>query len=186
VGNAAGSVAAVTITNTAYEIYQYYYDQLPVANNSVLLPVTDLATVYELKQTIQSNIPVGMDFGYQYVNFRNILSTLMVYVNTGATGARGVGADVNYFSLMAANTTNIWKKTPALLALENRNFFSADWPPGVYYFGSRMKPIITTQYGNMQLILNAAVAASGAYQLVGIEDFALIQTLSMAGSLPTS
>jgi hypothetical protein len=186
VGATAGSVSAVSISNTLINVTQYYYDQLPQGPQGVLLPVTDLATIYELKFSPQSAIQANTDFGYQYANYRNFLSTFVVYVNTAAGGLRGVGADVNFFSLQSANTTNIWKKTPALLALENRNFFSTDWPPGVYYFGSRQKPISTTQYGNMQLIMNAATAATGAYQLVGVEDFALIQTLSMAGSLPSA
>jgi P3 major capsid protein len=186
VGAAAGSVSAVSITNTAYNIYQYYYDQLPISSNGVLLPVTDLATVYELKSTLVNSIQANQDFGYQYANFRNFLSTIAVYVNTGATGARGVGADINYWALQAANTTNIWKKVPGLVAHEFRNFFSTDLPPGCYYFGTRQKPIITTQFGNMQLILNASTAGAANYELVAVEDFALIQTLSMAGSLPTS
>lgn len=186
VGHAAGSVALVTITNTAFNIWQYYYDQLPIGKQGVLLPVTDLATIYEMKSTIQSSIQANQDFGYQYANFRNFLSTIVTYVNTAATGARGVGADINYWSLQAANTTNIWKKTPYLLALEFRNFFQTDLMPGTYYFGTRQKPIITTQYGNMQLILNALTANTGAYTINMVEDFALIQTLSMAGSLPTS
>lgn len=186
VGSGAGSVAAVTITSTAYTIYQYYYDQLPVGPSGLLLPITDMATIYELKSTLQNTVQANQDFGYQYSNFRNFLSTCAVWVNTGATGARGVGADINYWALQSANTTNIWKKEPALLALENRNFLSVDFPPGVYYFNSRRHPIVTTQYGNMQLILNASTAAAGNYELIGVEDFALIQTLSMAGSLPTS
>jgi hypothetical protein len=185
VGAAAGSVAAVTST-TNLTVYQVYYDQLPVGNQGVLLPVTDLATIYELKQTIQNNIPAGQDFGYQYANFRDFLSTTVVYVNTGAGGLRGVGGDINYWALQSANFTNIWKDEPALIALKTRNFLQSDLPPGVYYFGTRDKPISTTQYGNMQLILNAITAATGNYQLVGVEDFALVQTLSMAGSLPTS
>lgn len=185
VGATAGSVAAVTITSTTFNVYQYYYDQLPVMNNAVLLPVTDLATIYELKYSTISGATTNQDFGYQYSNFRNILSTIAGYVNTAATGARGVGADINTWSLQAANTTNLWKKTPALLALEFRNFFSTDLPPGFYYFGTRKKPVITTQYGNMQLINNPAIAGAGNYTLVAIEDFALVQTLSMAGSLPT-
>ena len=186
VGASAGSIAAVSISNTLVNVWQYYYDQLPVGPQGTILPVTDLATIYELKTTTQSSIQANTDFGYQYANFRNFLSTSVVYVNTAAGGLRGVGADINFWSLQSANTTNIWKKTPALLALEFRNFFQTDLPPGCYYFGSRAKPIATTQYGNMQLILNAITAASGAYQLVGVEDFALIQQLSMAGSLPTS
>lgn len=186
VGNAGGSVASVSITNTAITVYQCYYDQLPVGPQGVLLPITDLATIYELKQTLQTAIQANTDFGYQYANFRDILSTLVVYVNTASTGARGVGADINYWALQSANATNIWKKEPGLVALGTRNFLQTDFPPGVYYFGSRRRPINTTQYGNMQLILNAATAGTGAYELVGIEDFALVQQLSMAGSLASN
>lgn len=186
VGDAAGSVAAVSITSTAITVYQEFFDQLPIANNAVLLPVTDLATIYELKATVQTSLVAGQDFPYQYPNFRDILSTTVVYVNTAATGARGVGADINYWALQAANVSNIWKKEPGLVALETRNFLQTDMPPGVYYFGSRQKPISTTQYGNMQLINNPITAGTGAYQLVGIEDFALIQTLTQAGSLAAS
>jgi hypothetical protein len=188
VGHVAGSVAAVSITNTLITCYQVYMDQLPVAPNGggVLLPVLDLATIYELKQTTQTAVVPAQDFPYQYANFRDFLSTVAVYVNTGATGARGVGADINTWALQSANFTNIWKKEPALIALETRNFLSVDMPPGVYYFGTRDKPISTTQYGNMQLVLNPVTAGAGAYELVAVEDFALVQTLSMAGSLASS
>lgn len=186
VGHSAGSVAAVSITNSAVTVYQCYYDQLPVGPQGVLLPITDLATIYELKQTIQTAITAGQDFAYQYANFRDILSTTAVYVNTASSGARGTGTDINYWALQSANATNIWKKEPALVALETRNFLQTDFPKGVYYFGSRRRPINTTQYGNMQLILNASTANTGAYQLVGIEDFALVQQLSMAGSLASN
>lgn len=186
-GHAAGSVADVTITNTAFTVYQYYYDQLPVAKTGVLLPVTDLATVYEFKQSVLSAVQANQDFGYQYVNFRNILSTYAIWDHdTTSDSGRGVGADVNYWSLQAANTTNIWKMDPSLLALEHRNMMQLDQPPGAYLFNSRQRPIITTQYGNMQLILNAAVAGAQNQLTVGLESFALIQTLSMAGSIPTS
>jgi hypothetical protein len=192
-GGAAGDVSQAVITNTSYNIFQYYFDQLPISKSGVLLPITDLATVYELKFTLQNSVSQLQDFGYQYANFRNFLSTIAVWVNGAgtpgtvpATPIRTGGTDVAYWSLQAANTTNIWKKSPALLANEFRNFFQTDLPPGCYYFGSRMRPIVTTQYGNMQLILNATIANPGNYQLIGVEDFAMIQTLSMAGSLPTS
>lgn len=186
-GDVAGSVAAVTITNSLVTVYQVYMDQLPTDPKlGVLLPVIDLATIYELKQTTQTAVVAAQDFPYQYANFRDFLSTTMVYVNNGTTGARGVGADINYLALQSANFTNIWKMEPGLVALQTRNYCGVDFPPGVYYFGTREKPISTTQYGNMQLILNAVTAAAGAYQLVGVEDFALVQTLSMAGSLAAS
>ena len=165
------------------EVYQDYYDQLPTGNAGVLLPILDLATIYELKYTSNSNISVGQDFPYQYANFRQFLSTFAVFVNTGATGARGVGADVNYWALQAANFSNIWKEEPQLVALRTRQHLGVDLPPGCYMFDSRNRPISTTQYGNMELILNASTAGSGAYQLTCVEDFAIVQTLSMAGSL---
>jgi len=186
VGNAAGSVAAVTLSSATITVYQEYYDQLPMGPQGVLLPITDLATIYELKQTTQTAIVAGQDFPYQYANFRDFLSTIAGYVNNGTTGARGVGADINYWALQSANFTNIWKVEPALQALITRQHLQTDMPPGFYYFGSREKPISTTQYGNMQLILNASTATNNPYQLVAVEDFALVQTLSMAGSLAAS
>jgi hypothetical protein len=188
VGNAAGSVASVAMTNAAVTVYQVYYDQLPKdpASGALILPVTDLATAYELKQTTQSSVVVNQDFPYQYSNFRDFLSTIAVYVNTAATGARVNGPDINYWALVAANLTPVWKVEPALAYLRMRNDLNVDMPPGVYYFDSRERPISTTQYGNMQLVVNPSTAGTGAYQLVGVEDFALLSTLSTAGSLAAS
>jgi hypothetical protein len=188
VGHAAGAVTSVSLTNAAMTVYQVYYDQLPrdPQSGALLLPITDLATAYELKTTSQSAITVNQDFPYQYSNFRDFLSTIPVFVNTAATGARTNGADVNYWQLLAANLTPIWKKEPGLLYLQMRNNIQVDMPPGVYLFESRERPIATTQYGNMQLVLNASTVGTGAYTLVGVEDFALLSTLSTAGSLAAS
>lgn len=186
VGNAAGAVGAVTISSATITVYQEYYDQLPMGPNGVLLPITDLATIYELKQTTQTAIVAGQDFPYQYANFRNFLSTCVGYVNNGTTGARGNGSDLNYLALQSANFTNIWKVEPALQALLTRQRLGVDMPPGFYYFDTREKPINTTQYGNMQLIINPITATNNPYELVAVEDFALVQTLSMAGSLAAS
>jgi len=185
VGAAAGSVASVAISNMTVGVYQVYLDQLPTdpRSRSVILPVTDLATIYELKQTTLSAMVAGQDFPYQYPNFRSIISTILGYVNTGATGARGNGTDINYFALQSANFTNIWKKEPALVGLQNRQALQFDLPPGFYYFSSRDRNISTTQYGNMELVNNPVVAAAGAYQLTAIEDFAFMNTISAAGSL---
>lgn len=186
VGHAAGSVAAAVISSATVTVYQEYLDQLPAGQGGVLLPILDLATIYEMKNTSLTAITAGQDFPVQYANFRDFVSTTAIFVNTAATGARGVGLDINYWALQSANFTNIWKKEPGLIALQTRNHLQSDLPPGTYYFGSREKPISTVQYGNMQLILNAITAGTGAYVLVGFEDFALVQTLSMAGSLAAS
>lgn len=193
VGAAAGSVTSVVCTNVAISCYQVFMDQIPVlpaAMNgfpagTLLLPVTDLATIYELKQTVQSSVQANQDFNYQYSNFRDFLSTFVIYVNS-STGTRTGGTDMNYLQLLSANFTAIWKKSPALVALETREKVLCDFPPGVYYLNYRSRPISTTQYGNMQLTINPNVAGTGAYALYAVEDFALIQTLSVAGSLAAS
>jgi hypothetical protein len=188
VGNAAGAVGLAVISSATVTVYQDYLDQLPVGQNGVvLLPLLDLATIYELKNTTLTAIVANNEFPAQYSNFRDFLSTFAVYVNTGATGARGVGLDINYWSLQSANFTNIFKMEPALVKLKNeRRAIMADYPPGVYYFGYRERPVSTVQYGNMQLILNALTAGAGAYLMLGFEDFALVQNLSQAGSLAAS
>lgn len=186
VGSSAGSTVLAVISAATVTVYQTYLDQLPVGQGGVLLPLLDLATIYEMKNTQLSAINPAQDFPYQYANFRDFISTTAVFVNTGATGARGDGTDVNYWALQSANFTNLWKKEPGLIAMETRNHLQYDLPPGTYYFGSREKPISTVQYGNMELILNPVTAGAGAYVLVGTEDFALVQTLSMAGSLAAS
>lgn len=187
VANAAGSIAAAVISSMTVTVYQQYLDQLPVGNAGVVLPILDLATIYGLYNTTFTAIVPGNDFPMQYANYRDFLSTIAIYVNTGATGARGVGPDINYWALQSANFTNIWKKEPALCQLEqSRQVIQDDPPPGVYYFSSRDKPISTVQYGNMQLVLNPVTAAAGAYVAAAYEQFALVQTLSMAGSLAAS
>jgi P3 major capsid protein len=183
---ATGTPASCVVSQLAVTVYQVYMDQLPIGQQGVLLPVLDLATIYEMKNTVFTAITQGQDFPIQYSNFRDFLSTTLIYVNTGSTGARVGGTDINYLALQSANFTNIWKKEPALVALETRNHLQTDMPPGCYYFGSREKPISTVQYGNMELIINASLAGAGAYALLGYEDFALVQSLSMAGSLAAS
>ena len=178
--------SSCVVSQLAITVYQVYMDQLPQGQQGVILPVLDLATIYEMKNTVFSSITANQDFPIQYSNFRDFLSTTLIYVNTGATGARVGGTDINYLALQSANFTNIWKKEPGLVALETRNHLQADMPLGCYYFGSREKPISTVQYGNMELIVNASVAGAGAYALLGYEDFALVQSLSMAGSLAAS
>jgi len=188
VGSVPGSVALAVMSAATITAYQVYMDQLPTGPQGVLLPIVDLATIYELKNTTFTAIVQNQDFPMQYSNFRDFLSTVMIYNNNGAVGnGRSNGQDINYLALQSANFTNIFKVNPDLQALITRNHLQTDLPFGTYYFSSREKPISTQQYGNMELILNASNATAGsAYTLVGYEDFALVQTLSMAGSLAAS
>lgn len=175
--------AAATFTAVSINVYQDYYDQLPVINGSPILPLMDLATIYDLKSTTLTNMAVGTDFGISYSNFRDFLSTTVMYDNGGTLG---IGADINYWALQSANYTNIFKYTPKYAAIRARQLIGCDWPKGTYYFDHRDKPISTTQYGNMQLVLNASTVNSGAQAVVGYEAFALVNQLVGAASLPNA
>lgn len=177
--NPAGTVTAVTVT-----LYQVYLDQLPAGNNGVVLPTLDLSTVYELKVTNLTGQAVAQDFPYPYTNFRDFLSTLVTWNSTGATAGLKNGSDVNYWALQSANFTYLWKIDALLAAQKTREIIGADLPLGTYYFSHRKKPLSTIQYGNLELILNAASVSAGlSYQNVYVEDFALVNALTQAGSL---
>jgi len=178
-GGAAGHFG----TTCTVTVYQVFLDQLPVGKNGVILPILDLSTVYELKNTNFTALTNAQDFPIPYSNFRDFLSTILVFNSTGADAGCLNGSDVNYFSLQSANFTNIWKRDPLEIARDTRNEIQLDLPVGMYYFNSRRKPISTMQYGNMQLNLNPITPAAGAYVNVAWEDFALVNTLTQAGSL---
>lgn len=163
-------------------VYQVYLDQLPMGKGGPILPALDLNTIYELKQTSITGISAGQDFAYPFTNFREFLSAVVIYDQNGTFN---VGSDVNYWALQAANYTNIFKYSAKIAALLARQTFMADLPPGAYYFDFRRKPMITNQYGNLELVLNAATAAAQSQLVVGTEAFAQINQIVGAGSLPT-
>lgn len=170
--------------NLTINVYQVYLDQLPTDQNGAkILPTIDLSTIYELKQTSFKAIQAGHDFPISFTNFRRFLSTVVIYNNSGSNDGHGIGNDINYWALIAANSTAIWKLFPLSAAQKTRDILGFDFPPGAYYFSFRRKPINTLQYGNMSLTLNAITAGAGAYMLVGWEDFAAVNQITQAGSL---
>lgn len=182
--NAVYSGQAVTwkaATQVTVTVYQVYLDQIPRGQDgTVILPPLDLNTIYQLQQTTLTGMAVGTDFPYAYANYRDFLSTIAVYDNAGTLN---VGSDINYWSLVSANFTQLFKYTPEIAALFARSVFMADPPKGCYYFDHRRRPINTQQFGNMELNLNASAVTAGATLLVATEAFAQIQTLQGASSL---
>jgi hypothetical protein len=176
--------AAGNFTSATVNVYQVYLDQLPVnpQTGKLILPTTDLSTVYELKNTTFPAFTVGQDNPIPFTNFRNFFSVFVIWNENGTT--RNLGSDINYFSLQTANFTNIFKYDPLYAAMIARDIMSADLPAGIYYFSFRRQPIWTTQYGNMQINLNPSSVANGAYANAMWEDMALQNTLSGASSLP--
>lgn len=178
----AGSGGGGSISSITINVYQVYMDQLPIGKQGPVLPLFDLSTIYEIKNTQLSGIAANQDFPIPYANFRQFLSTFAIFDN-GST--QNAGTDVNYWALQSANFTNIFKLDPFVQTLKSRNILGTDFPVGAYYFDYRRKPWSTIQYGNLELILNASsVAGSGVVQcLVGFESFALVNQITGAGSL---
>jgi hypothetical protein len=185
-GDTVGAVytgVAGTFPSAQVTVTQVFLDQLPVnQKGAVVLPILDISTVYELKNSMFTAIPTGNDFPIPYSNFRDFLSTFVIFNSTGTAAGRTAGTDLNYLAIQSANFTNLIKAGPLYWAKLARDVFNSDLPLGIYYFNSRKKPISTTQYGNMEIILNAS-AANNAYAIALWEDMALLNTLTSAGSL---
>jgi hypothetical protein len=177
-----------TGTNIAIECYQVYYDQLPTYNDGplkgqVVLPALDLNTIYTLKQTAQTGLTSGQDFSYNFTNYNDFLSALTILDNNGTLG---IGADINYWSMKAANTLTIFQYTPQTAALYARQTFMSDLPKGCYYFDFRARPISTNQFGNMQLNVNPTSSINAAAILfTAVESFTYPNSIQ-GQSLPNS
>ncbi len=178
-GNTGGWSGNVTIT-----VWQDYIDQVPYDNTgNPVLPQIDMQMLYQLQNTALTGLVTSQDFGVSFANFRNFLSTFLIYDNGGTLSA---GTDVNYFALQTANSSNIWKYGPEEASLFARMTFMADPPTGSYYFDHRAKPISTQQFGNTQITMNPkGTVNSGAALLVGFEYFAQASQVVFAGSLPS-
>lgn len=174
----AGNIVAATIN-----VYQTFLDQLPIGKKGPILPFQDLSTIYEMKQTSLTGMVQNQDFPIPYANFRDFLSTTVLWDNSPGGQAAVGGTDINYWALQSANFTNIIKVDPFLLSLWVRKQEQIDLPLATYYIKHK-KPLSTIQYGNLEFIQNVSAAINaGAQDLVGFEDFALQNTVSGAGSL---
>jgi len=177
-GNTGGWQGNVTLT-----VWQDYIDQVPMdQNNNPILPQNDLSILYQLQNSTLSALVANQDFGVPFANFRNFLSTALVYDNGGTYNA---GTDINYFALQTANSSNIWKYGPEEAALLARSTFMADPPAASYYFDHRAKPISTQQFGNTQITINPSVVNANAAIWAGFEYFSQASQVVFAGSLPS-
>lgn len=182
----AGAVAGVTLTNVGITVYQSYFDQLPMTQQGPILPVIDLNTMYEIKNTAFTALVTGQDFNMAYSNFRHFLSTCAVYDNQTGGAYPAAGSDINYFSFRTANYTDTRKADPYTWSALARRKLMTDPPQPCYYFDHRDKPIYTTQYGNVNLVANPSTVNTGAQFLVGWEMLANVSNIVNAGALASS
>jgi hypothetical protein len=179
-GSAGGWKAGTTVKVT---VWQDYVDQIAMdKSGQPILPQDDLAQLYSLNTTTLSALVQGQDYGVPFANFRNFLSTTIVYDNGGQLNA---GSDINSFALQTANSSNIFKYGPEEAAFLARSTFMADPPLGTYYFDHRSKPISTQQFGNTQITVNPSVVNANAALICGFEYFSQASQVVFAGSLPS-
>jgi hypothetical protein len=179
------------ITDVSVVVYQEYLDQLPKGRGpngvTVILPALSLSTVYELKSTVFTNIPANQEFFIPYANQRSFISTFAIFNHDGTSTGRVLGDDINYWALLSANSTYIWKMASLIACLKSREHLMSDLPAGTFYFPSRRHNIASLQFGNLQLTLNASDAnypiTPASYINVGWEMFALQNTLATGASL---
>jgi hypothetical protein len=175
-GNAGGNYTnTVTVT-----VYQVYRDQIPTQGNQPILPVMDLNTVYDLKNTALTGMVANQDFPFAFPNMRQFNSVIAIYDNGGVLNA---GTDINYWSLVSANATQLFKLDPLTATLFARQTFMGDPPLGTYYFDFRNKPIDTISFGNMTLNLNATTVGANSSLVVLTEAFQQVQAIPYASSL---
>lgn len=183
------SGAVATLPSFTITCYQVYLDQLPVVPaqgsnaGGVVLPPLDISTAYFLNNTSFAGIVVNQLFPMPFSNFRDFLSTCIIYDNGGTLNN---ATDITTITLTSANLTNLLDLESTYPALLARNRLQADFPDGMYYFDHRRKPISTVQYGNMQFNFQPSTVNAGATFLVGYESFGILNQVTNAGSLAGS
>jgi len=181
-GSGASSISSVMVN-----VYQEYYDQLPMNNGAYVLPPTDISTVYQLTYTNFTNFTAGQDYYIPYANYRKYLSQNFIYNNSGSDGGLSIdGSDINYLALVAANFTNIWKVAPLEQKRLMREQLMTDLYDGLYISRTYDKPVDTQNYGNMQLDINPITAGASSYAYVMSEFIAYQNQISQAPSLPAN
>lgn len=180
--NSAAAGSQGTLSNVSISIYQHYLDQLPrnQKTGAPIVPLISLAWDYLIQSTVVPNVGAGADFPVQYANFRTFLSTAVIYDNAGTFNP---GTDVNYWGIQVANQVFLQQLDPFMASLQNRDHVGDDFPAGTYVFDHRRKPIVTNQYGNTQLVLNATQANAGASLVCMYEMLSLQSQAINAGSL---
>jgi hypothetical protein len=179
----SSTAALGTLSNVTVRVHQIYLDQLPFAQNGQpILPYYDLATGYLIQTSSLTNPPaVGLDYPIQYPNFRNILSATLQIDNGGQ---QLPGTDINYVGIQAANLVYLLQVDANTISLKTRNTIGDDLPTGSYLLETRMAPINTTAYGNMQIVLNMSTVNNPFTLGIGWEMMAAINSVAGASSLP--
>lgn len=175
-----------TITNFRIDVYQEYYDMLETdpSTGLVILPALDLAKAYMINYSVMTGMTANAQFPVSFANWREFQSALFVYDNRAAAGSiLNAGTDISEILLQSANLTNIRQYDPYLLQALTRERIGTDMPFGTYYLDLRRQPIITQEFGNMQLVMTPSAVSADARLLIGWEAIADQNTVMLSGAL---
>ena len=168
------------INSYTINVYQEYWDQLPMQNGQPILPMLDLGTMYQLISASYTGLVANTNYSIQFQAYRQYMSTYCVFDNGGTLNT---GSDVNNWSLTSANALTNFQRDPQNIAFRSRLQFNEDQPKGAYYFDFRAAPINTTAQGVTTLNLNASTVNTNAAIYAGFEFFALLNQLNQMGSI---
>lgn len=173
-----------TLSNLTFQVYQNYLDQYPRQQNGApILPALDIGTAYVLTNTSSATPIANQDNSFPFVNQRQFLSTTLVYDNAGVLNP---GTDITNWKLTSANFTNISYLDAITQAFMGRVRVADDFPTGMYYMDFNDRPIDTSVFGNMQILMNpSSVGGISAVVLQGWESYGIIGQINQGGSIPS-
>ena len=105
----SSSAVLATLSSAKITVHQVYLDQLPMGQKGPILPLLDMNVGYMFNSTSIGGLVANQDNQLQYANFRDFMSTTIIYDNAGALNP---GTDIAYFALQTANLVNIFKVDP--------------------------------------------------------------------------
>ncbi len=166
VGSAANNLytaGTVAVSNIYVELVQRVIQpQLQAGAKSLVLPQLDLLTVYELNggQITTSNLSVGQEKLIDYPNNRTVLGVYWSYLNGGSFNSNA--SDLSKVRQIANGSQPLRDLDPQILLHEMRRTLKGDVFPAHYFMLSRLVPIYTQLYGNVQLGVTPSSVGSGS------------------------
>lgn len=163
----AGTVAMQGGAQVTVQAYMHYIMPQQGVQN---LPMIDLSTIYAIEGNYNdsANIVAGQPKYINWPNNRAIMSAMHIFDNGGSGTLNGT--DIGRITLLGNSNTNIKELAPSLLRYQMRYQLGTDVAKGVYYLPSRMQPITTQLYGNVQTKFDIVTANAGAYFLSQYES----------------
>lgn len=164
----------VTVTNVGFNIWQQYYDQLPMTGASYKMAPLSWSSLYQLLdgQTIDNPV-VGEYSYYNFTTVREYYGTLALYDNDNALNQ---GTDMTKITFFRNLTTPTRTWTPNKLTLETRRLLGRnDLPAGCYFLDWSYKPVTLSVFGNSRIGFMPSLVNAGA-AFYTADEFVLAQS----------